>query len=400
VLELAPQATCRLSGEPLAGARAILDLPDCPLPGIYPPTAEESRALRSPLRVVQARGSGFVQLAHRFDPGIYGEYGFAGDTSVAYRRHIEWFADAVADGFDASTPVLEVGCGDGLLLDLLARRGFGDRLGIDPGRAATGSDRDDILGGYFPDDLDAAVPGRRYGLIVARHVLEHIETPVPFAEALAARLDPDGELWIEVPDLDSTVERELWSNLYQLHCNYFDAATLDALAARAGLRCVGGEIVEVFGGSLLRRYRHGDPGAIPAPPERDGLPARIDAFRGRLDALARALPDGAAGYGAAERTAMTLGAAPALERRLDALYDGNRLLHGRHLAGTALRIGAPEELEAARPAAVVVFAVSHAAEILAGFRDRLPGDTLVAIAGVDTAPAPLSATAAPTIPRS
>jgi SAM-dependent methyltransferase len=397
VLELAPQATCRLSGEPLAGARTILDLPDCPLPGIYPPTAEESRALRSPLHVVQARGSGFVQLAHRFDPGIYGEYGFAGDTSVAYRRHIEWFADAVADAFDPETPVLEVGCGDGLLLDLLARRGFADRLGIDPGRAATGSDREDILGGYFPDDLDAAAPGRRYGLIVARHVLEHIETPVPFASALAERLAPDGELWIEVPDLDSTVARELWSNLYQLHCNYFDAATLDALAATAGLRFAAGEIVDVFGGSLLRRYRHGAPGAIPPPPERDGLPARIDAFRARLAALAHALPEGAVGYGAAERTAMTLGAAPELERRIDALYDGNRLLHGRHLAGTALRIGAPDELVAARPPAVVVFAVSHAAEILGGFRERLPGDTLVAIAGVETEPTPLSATAAPTI---
>ena len=70
---------------------------------------------------------------------------------------------------------------------------------------------------------------------------------------------------------------------------------------------------------------------------------------------------------------MTLGAAPELEARLEALYDGNRLLHGRRLAGTALAIGTPDELAAARPPAVVLFAVSHAAEILADWRRRLPG---------------------------
>ena len=165
-----------------------------------------------------------------------------------------------------ATPVLEVGCGDGLLLDLLAGHGFDDRLGIDPGRAATSTERPDIIGGWFPQDLDAAVPGKRYGLIVLRHVLEHIETPVPFVAALAERLAPDGELWIEVPDLDATAERELWSNLYQLHCNYFDHATLDALAGRAGLRCVSGEIVDVFGGSLLRRYRTARPSRRPPRP--------------------------------------------------------------------------------------------------------------------------------------
>jgi SAM-dependent methyltransferase len=383
MLDLALQPTCRLSGEPLDDARVILDLADCPLPGIYPPSADDSSAMRSPLRVVQARESGFVQLAHRFDPGMYADYGFAGDTSGAYRRHLAWFADDVARAFPATTSVLEVGCGDGLLLDLLERRGFTERLGIDPGRAAGSGGRGDVVGGYFPGDLDAAAGRGRYDLIVARHVLEHIETPVAFMAALAERLELGGELWIEVPDLDSTLERELWSNLYQLHCNYFCAATLDALAGGAGLVCAGGRIVDVFGGSLLRRYRHGIPDEIAAPAERQGLRARVGAFRERLGRLAHRLPAGTVGYGAAERTAMTLGAAPALEERLVALHDGNALLHGRHLAGTRLPIRTPQELYAAPPRAIVLFAVSHRDEILAEWRRELPGDTLVAVAGED-----------------
>jgi SAM-dependent methyltransferase len=394
MLELPLQPTCRLSGEPLDDARVVVDLPDCPLPGIYPAVAAESSALRSPLRVVQARGSGFVQLAHRFDPALYAQYGFAGDTSGAYRRHLAWFADAIARAFEPTTAVLEVGCGDGLLLDLLGQRGFGDRLGIDPGRAAGSGERPDIVGGFFPDDLGPVAGERRYGLIVARHVLEHIETPVAFMASLAERLEAGGELWIEVPDLDSTLERELWSNLYQLHCNYFCHATLDALAARAGLACDGGQIVDVFGGSLLRRYVLGDAPAVAPPPERSALSARVGAFRARLAGLARSLPAGAAGYGAAERTAMTLGCAPELEARLGALYDGNALLHGRHLAGTRLPIRPPDELYARRPEAVVLFAVSHRDEILAEWSERLPADTLVAVAGEDEACRPLADAAA------
>ena len=389
MLDLPLAATCRLSGEPLADAHVVLDLADCPLPGVYPTTAEESVGLRSPLRVVQARASGFVQLAHRFDPALYADYGFAGDTSGAYRRHLAWFADRLAAAFPRSASVLEVGCGDGLLLDLLERRGFGDRLGIDPGRAASDGGRADVVGGYFPDGLDQVAPDRRYDIVIARHVLEHIETPVAFMAGLAERLAPGGELWIEVPDLDAALERELWSNLYQLHCNYFCARTLDTLAAGAGLRCVGAEMVDVFGGSLLRRYRHGSAEPIGAPPQRTDLAGRFEAFRARLARLARALPPGAVGYGAAERTAMTLGAAPELEASLAGLHDGNALLHGRHLAGTRLVVRPVEELYAAPPAAVVLFATSHRAEIVAQWHQRLPQETLVAVAGHDEVCSPL-----------
>src|SRR4051794_13462731 len=324
--ELAPQATCRLSGEPLDDARVLIDLPACPVPGIYPERAEESVELLVPLRVVQARGSGFVQLAHRFDDSVYADYGFAAATSTAYQAHLEWFAGAIADAFAPDAAVLEVGCGDGTLLSLLEQRGFGDRIGIDPGRAAAGSGRADVVSGYFPGDLPAAHRERDFDLIVLRHVLEHIEQPAAFVAALAARLAPGGELWIEVPDLDATLETGLWSNFYPLHCNSSAAPPLDRAAADAGRACVGGELVDVFGGSLLRRYRHGAVGAPPAPEPLHGIAERFDAFRDALRTLAETAPDDAAGYGAAERTAVSLGAAPELAARLDAIYDGNRLL--------------------------------------------------------------------------
>src|SRR4051794_17835826 len=300
MLALELQPSCRLSGEPLRDARVLAEVPSCPLPGVYPSTREQAADLRSPLRVVQARESGFVQLAHRLDTAVYEQYVFAGDTSGAYRRHLVWFADQVAAGFPSDTSILEIGCGDGLLLSLLEQRGMADRLGIDPGRAADGSDRTDVICGYFPGDLPRTARDRCFGLIVLRHVLEHIERPREFVAAVGARLAPGGELWIEVPDLDSTISAELWTNFYQLHCNYFTSGTLDRLAGEAGLACVDGRVVDVFGGSLLRRYRAGRPAPWAKPAVLGDVPARFGAFAARLEHLAEQLPDGVVGYGAAE----------------------------------------------------------------------------------------------------
>ena len=99
----------------------------------------DSLEMRSPLRVVQAPVSGLVQLAHRFESSVYSDYGFAGDTSQAYRAHLEWFAGELHAGLEPGGGVLEVGCGDGTLLGLLRERGHGDVIGIDPGRAAAAS---------------------------------------------------------------------------------------------------------------------------------------------------------------------------------------------------------------------------------------------------------------------
>jgi SAM-dependent methyltransferase len=374
-------ATCRLSGEPLAGAELLFEIADCPLPGIYPASVAGSLPLRSPLRVVQSRQSGFVQLAHVFDSALYQQYSFAGGGSQAYRRHLESFADEIARRFPKTAAILEVGCGDGWLLRRLRELGFTDVLGIDPSRAARGQTESYLVSGYFPQDIPASHRHRRFDLVISRHVLEHIENPRPFVVALAAALATDGQLWLEVPDLDSTLVRDLWSNFYQLHCNYFSSVTLDQMAATAGLRCVAGTVVEVFGGSLLRKYVHGIAPALPAPARLRDVGGRVEAFRAHLSQLARQIPAGTVGYGAAERTAVTLGFAPELAAALTCLHDGNPLLAGRYLAGTTLPIHGKEALFQQPPPVILLFAISNVTEILVEWQQRLPADVIIGIVG-------------------
>ncbi len=380
---------CRISGEPLENADVLFGLEASPFPGVYPATAEASQNLRTPLQVVQSRGSGFVQLAHAYDASLYQQYAFSGGVGAAYRQHLTWFADQIAATFAKDARILEVGCGDGWLVRRLREIGFTQVYGIDPSQAARANETEGITCGYFPDDLPAELRATKFDLVVTRHVLEHIETPRPFVTALREATSTAGQLWIEVPDLTETIRRGLWSNFYQLHCGYYCAETLDTLLGGAGMRCIGGTIVEVFGGSLLRRYIHGYARPTTSPARCIEISARVAAFQQQLAALAERLPGGAVGYGAAERTAVTLGHAPLLASRLTRLYDGNPLLAGRYLAGTSLPILPKEELFAQAPGVVLLFAISNASEILAEWKRRLPPETLVAIVGGDFSLKPL-----------
>ncbi|RFC52946.1 MAG: 2-polyprenyl-3-methyl-5-hydroxy-6-metoxy-1,4-benzoquinol methylase [Verrucomicrobia bacterium] len=333
------------------------------------------------MKVVQST-DGFVQLAHQLPTSIYARYGFAGGHSAGYRDYLTGFAARLRTTLVPDASIFEIGCGDGTLLDALMDVGFRDCAGMDPSPQADlpAPGRFPRYRGYFPGDLPSHLASRRYDAILCRHVLEHIEEPDAFLSAVLPCLQENGEFWIEVPDLRSTVERRWWTNFYAIHCNYFEAPTLDALLARHGMRCVHGETVPIFGGSLLRRYIRG-PASLEPASSWDSIPDAVASWRAAMDAAVLTLPARTWGWGAAERTAAALAFSPVLESRLAGVVDGNRGLQGRWMAGTSLVVAAPESLAAQRPEAVVVFALSYAEPILEALRGMLPAGIPVLVPG-------------------
>jgi hypothetical protein len=175
-----------------------------------------------------------------------------------------------------------------------------------------------------------------------------------------------------------------------LHCNYFSPITLDALCAQSGLKCLGGELVDIFGGSILRRYAPGAAKVAEQPQSLTDVASCVQRYQDKLANLADQLPAGTVGYGAAERTAAILGFGPALVNRLEKIYDGNPLLAGRFLAGTQLRIEDKTSLYQNPPRAIVLFALSNINEIVAEWKRHLPPETLIAIPSGDFSIRPLS----------
>jgi len=101
---------------------------------------------------------------------------------------------------DRGAPVLEVGCGDGRLLEYLARRGFTSTTGVDisPEQAFLAQRRgvhaecNDALT-YLTDHVS------EFGAVIAVDVLEHLtrDELVPLARKLHGALQPHGRLLVQ-----------------------------------------------------------------------------------------------------------------------------------------------------------------------------------------------------------
>lgn len=156
-----------------------------------------------------------------------------------YERHWWWRARELLllDEIDLHRPpegwrrILDVGCGDGLFFDQLAR--FGDVWGVESDATLVPADsrhRARIHVGPF----DAGyAPVERFDLVLMLDVLEHLPDPAGALRKAGALLEPDGRILITVPAFQA-----LWTSHDDLNRHFvrYQRATLLAVAERAGLR--------------------------------------------------------------------------------------------------------------------------------------------------------------------
>ncbi len=149
-----------------------------------------------------------------------------------------WFAARrriVAAAIDAQTAlprparILEVGCGTGANLPLLARYGAVDAIEPDDGARALATRRSGVAvaGGLLPDGVP--LEDGRYDLIVLLDVLEHIDDDTGTLAFLRTKLAPGGRMLLTVP-----ASPWMWSDhdVAHHHKRRYTARTLrDALGA-------------------------------------------------------------------------------------------------------------------------------------------------------------------------
>jgi SAM-dependent methyltransferase len=132
-----------------------------------------------------------------------------------------------------SPRILEIGCGTGHNLPMLARFGRVDAVEIDPAARAIASAR---LGHAVHDaplpDL-AGVPERSYDLVALLDVLEHVEADREALVSIAARLRPGARILLTVP-----AHPWMWSahDVANHHKRRYTRKTLKAAIADAGLK--------------------------------------------------------------------------------------------------------------------------------------------------------------------
>ena len=281
----------------------------------------------------------------RFDAGVmvYDEHY---DNHVASAMFVDYYrslARMLIDRFGiVDGTVYDIGCGKGEFLRVFASLAPGVRcIGIDPSCTPVSEANFELR----RMAVDASVFGDDARLVLLRHVLEHIATPVGFLQALREAM-PAAPLFVEVPDLDWMLATgAFWDFCYE-HCNYFTPASLAGALARSGFALI--DAAASFGDQY--QWALALPGDTVTLPPAAG--AALTAVAGYADREAQALArlaaraDAAGGlvlWGMATKgviLSVLLGA-----ERVRGGIDMNHRKHGRFAPGSGVEIHAAKWLD-------------------------------------------------------
>lgn len=203
-------------------------------------------ASRGAYRIGRCETCGTGQTLPRPDgselDAIYGkDYKYDAHTLISPEKR--WRARHILDvALPANAKrVLDIGCMYGYLLEEARTRGVTTTMGVElsatPARVARENGLDVFQGTIQELESRVAKP-EPFDLIVAQHVLEHVEDPIAFLECARRLLAPEGHLCICVPNFDARgrrVFREAWG-WYQVpvHLHHFGFEGLERMLGKTG----------------------------------------------------------------------------------------------------------------------------------------------------------------------
>lgn len=196
---------------------------------------------RLALDFVRCVGCGHVYNT-RFD---YGRVPYSTKPNLMFNRGAAWaeFLAGVLDRLAARLPpnatVVEIGHGDGSFLSALAARRSDVRcVGFDPHGAEHRSERVELRRAIVDAEM---IPALGASLLVARHVLEHLERPLAILQRVAyaaAAKHAAIEAYLEVPCVDRALAARRTVDFFYEHGSQFTTRSFDTMLERAGARVV------------------------------------------------------------------------------------------------------------------------------------------------------------------
>ena len=137
--------------------------------------------------------------------------------------------------------LLDVGCGGGYFLRLA--RALGAVVeGVEPsshGAAQARSAGIEVFNGTLEQYL-ATSTGKRFDVVTANHVIEHVPNPVETLTSMKKILAPEGYIWIAVPNAGYPIAQKLRGHWHSTdlpyHLMQFSPRSITLAAEAAGLR--------------------------------------------------------------------------------------------------------------------------------------------------------------------
>ena len=330
-------------------------------------------------RCGHAHNAAFREELVAYAPGYDNSQHFS-TTFQAYARSL---VDrlVVTHGLKGAS-IVDIGCGRGDLLTMLAQRSGGRGFGFDPSASSTAGQPAPgvtIFRKLFSREDAQEI---RPALVCCRHVLEHVVDPIGFLAGIRESLEATGApvLYIEVPNGEQLLrDGAIWDYIYE-HYSYFSASSLAIVLEAAGFEVVA--LREDFGGQFLcaevrPAHRSGKrPSAARRVPDSSEIAAAAERFRAKVARWR----DWASEIGIAGRTATIWGAGSKgvmflnllgldAPKPIDFAVDQSRNKHHRFLAVRGQEIVPPEHLAGSNVDEIVVMNPLYRGEI----EERLRG---------------------------
>jgi len=174
---------------------------------------------------------------------------------------------------DAPPRVLDVGCATGALLAWLRDRGW-DCIGIELCGPAADYARNTRKLSVISGTIErAGLPANSVDVVLASHVIEHVNNPRSFVNEIYTSLKPGGSCFITTPSIDGLQARlfgSRWRSAIFDHLYLFSKRTLRALLEAAGFtiektiswgglaRGTAPEPIKQAADRLVKRFNWGD----------------------------------------------------------------------------------------------------------------------------------------------
>lgn len=366
---------CRICAQPLF-AEPLLVQHDMPAAAQGLPTAEQLSADRGvELALRQCGGCGLVQLDAEPVPYWRDVIRAAGISQEMRDFRLKQFGGWLGEHGLAGRKVLEVGCGRGEYLSLLAEAGA-DAYGVEHLPASVDACHQAGLRVErgFVDGPDARLAAGPFDGFMILNFLEHIPAAHLTLQGIAANLADGAVGMVEVPNFDMILEKGLFAEFIPDHLFYFTERTLVRLLEANGfevLDCRAAWHDYVLSATVRKRR----------PQNLSGLVACETAQRASFDDfLGRFAPGKVAIWGAGHQS-LALISLMGIAGHIRYVLDSAPFKQGRYTPATHLPIVPPERLNDGEVDAVIVLAASYSAEVARLIRERHGQRFAVAVMG-------------------
>ena len=339
-----------------------------------------SEALNGPkgdIRMAFCPGCGFVwNAAFDVERMQYEEdYESTQAVSPTFNRFHDRLARDLIERFDLhGKKIVELGCGQGEFITMLAEYGGNRGYGFDRViRDETGGDRVEFVKDFYGPRYSELHPD----FVACKMTLEHVHNTGEFIRDLRATVGdrPETVVFFMIPEVTRILDLAAFWDVYYEHCSYFSPGSLARTFRRAGLDPI--EVWTDYADQyvlIAARPGHGDGPVLANEEPPEALLPKVQSFAERvakdrerwLGLLRQAKADGkrAVLWGGGSKAVAfltTLGATDELAHAVDV----NPRRSGTYIAGTGHQIVAPEFLKDYRPDLIVVMSPIYIPEIKA-----------------------------------